>query len=193
MLSGPCKTFHSLEQILTGIGKAFEQFFGSIFRGGLGQYFTMRQLSRFAVAMLDISHEDFIIDPTAGSGGFLLEALLQVWHRIDRVFAGQPAEHLQRIKYDFAKNQVYGIEIHEVLARICKINLLLHHDGHTNIEANRSALDSIFVNPRLNPPQNRFTVAVGNPPFGNEVSGANDEQLGQNRLENFQLAEDSEI
>ena len=28
------------------IGKAFEQFFGSIFRGGLGQYFTMRQLAR---------------------------------------------------------------------------------------------------------------------------------------------------
>lgn len=58
------------------IGKAFEQFFGSIFRGGLGQYFTMRQLARFAVAMLDITHEDFVLDPTAGSGGFLLESLL---------------------------------------------------------------------------------------------------------------------
>ena len=171
------------------IGAAFEQFFGSIFRGGLGQYFTMRQLARFAVAMLDITHEDFILDPTAGSGGFLLECLLQVWHRIDTAFVGQPADQIQRVKYDFAKTQVYGIEVHEILARICKINLLLHHDGHTNIEGNRSALDAVFTNPRLNPPQNRFSVIVGNPPFGTEVAEGDEEQLGQNHLSNFVVAE----
>ena len=170
------------------IGKAFEQFFGSIFRGGLGQYFTMRQLARFAVAMLDITHEDFVLDPTSGSGGFLLECLLQVWHRIDSDFAGQPHDQVQRIKYDFAMNQVYGIEVHEILARICKINLLLHHDGHTNIEANRSVLDTVFTNPRLNPLQSQFSIIVGNPPFGTEVSEGDDEQLGQNTLESFQVA-----
>jgi type I restriction enzyme M protein len=59
------------------IGRAFEEFFGSVFRGELGQYFTMRQLSRFTVAVLDISPTDYVLDPTAGSGGFLLEVLLQ--------------------------------------------------------------------------------------------------------------------
>ena len=170
------------------IGKAFEQFFGSIFRGGLGQYFTMRQLARFVVAMLDVTHEDFVLDPTSGSGGFLLECLLQVWDRIDSTFAGQPHDQIQRIKFDFAMNQVYGIEVHEVLARICKINLLLHHDGHTNIEANRSVLDAVFTNPRLNPPQNQFSVIAGNPPFGTEVAEGDDEQLGQNHLESFHVA-----
>ena len=170
------------------IGKAFEQFFGSIFRGGLGQYFTMRQLARFAVAMLEVSHEDYVLDPTSGSGGFLLECLLQVWHRIDAGFSGQPDDQVQRVKFDFAMNQVYGVEVHEILARICKINLLLHHDGHTNIEANRSILDSAFTNPRLNPPRSRFSVVVGNPPFGTDVEAGDDEQLGQNRLENFRIA-----
>ena len=85
-------------------------------------------------------------------------------------------------------NQVYGIEVHEILARICKINLLLHHDGHTNIEANRSVLDTVFTNPRLNPLQSQFSVIVGNPPFGTEVSEGDDEQLGQNTLESFQVA-----
>ena len=33
------------------IGAAFEIFFGSVFRGELGQYFTMRPLARFTVAM----------------------------------------------------------------------------------------------------------------------------------------------
>lgn len=64
------------------IGVAFENFFGSVFRGELGQYFTMRQLARFTIAMLDIDHLQFILDPTCGSGGFLLEALLQVWTMI---------------------------------------------------------------------------------------------------------------
>lgn len=174
---------------IDSIGKAFEHFFGSIFRGGLGQYFTMRQLARFSVAMLDITHEDFVLDPTSGSGGFLLEALLQVWHGIDEAFRGQPDAHIQRLKIDFALNHVYGVEIHEILARICKINLLLHHDGHTNIEANRSCLDLTFQNVRLNPPSQQFSCIVGNPPFGTDVEAGDEEQLGTNRLENFTVAQ----
>jgi hypothetical protein len=67
---------------------------------------------------MDINENDYCLDPTAGSGGFLLEALLQVWHRIDMDFAGQP--ELERTKIDFALHKVFGIEIHDVLARICK-------------------------------------------------------------------------
>jgi len=171
------------------IGIAFESFFGSVFRGELGQYFTMRPLARFTVAMLDVDHNHFVLDPTAGSGGFLLESLLQVWHSIDRNFAGQPREQIDRIKTDFALTKVYGIEIHETLARICKINLLLHHDGHTNIEGDRSCLDSTFTKPRLNDPNGRFQRVVGNPPFGDEVVEGDEDHLGSNTLANFSIAE----
>ena len=71
------------------IGRAFERFFGSVFRGELGQYFTMRQICRFMVAASDIDPDHYVIDPAAGSGGFLLEALLQVWHYIDNNFSGE--------------------------------------------------------------------------------------------------------
>ena len=172
------------------IGRAFEEFFGSVFRGELGQYFTMRQLSRFTVAVLGIDHDDYVLDPTAGSGGFLLEVLLQTWHRIDSEFAGQPLATRERLKTDFALGHVYGIEIHEILARICKINLLLHHDGHTNIEADRSCLDATFTNPRLNTPDARFSIIVGNPPFGDEVRENDEDHLGTNRLDAFDIAKD---
>jgi type I restriction enzyme M protein len=170
------------------IGKAFEHFFGSIFRGELGQYFTMRQLARFTVAALNPSHVDYVLDPTAGSGGFLLETLLQVWQRIDRDFTGQSEAEIDRLKTDFAFQHVFGIEIHEVLGRICKINLLIHHDGHTNIEASRSCLDNTFTNPRLIPPRAKFTLIVGNPPFGDQVKEGDDDHLGSNRLSNFRIA-----
>jgi type I restriction enzyme M protein len=170
------------------IGKAFEQFFGSVFRGGLGQYFTMRQLARFTVGMLEVKHTDYVLDPTAGSGGFLLEILLQCWHNVDRSFSGQPAEQVQRLKIDFALNHVYGIELHDIVARICKINLLLHHDGHTNIEADRSCLETLFAVPRLNPPVEKFSLLVGNPPFGTDIEDGDQDQLGQNALANFAVA-----
>lgn len=172
------------------VGSAFENFFGSIFRGELGQYFTMRQLARFTVSVLELNHDDFVIDPTAGSGGFLLEALLQVWHRIDADFAGQPTEQMARLRNDFALLRVYGIEIHDILSRICKINLLLHHDGHTNIEGDRSCLDSTFTKPRLQNYAGAFTRVVGNPPFGDDVERGDDDILGTNLLENFVVASD---
>ncbi len=171
------------------VGRAFEEFFGSIFRGELGQYFTMRQLARFTVGLLNINHEDFVLDPAAGSGGFLLEALLQVWHRIDNDFSGQTSDSINRLKSDFALQRVFGIEIHEVLARICKINLLLHHDGHTNIEGDRSCLDERFTISRFNPPRERFSCIIGNPPFGDEVEEGDEDHLGTNRLENFTIAQ----
>ena len=171
---------------IDSIGRAFEEFFGSVFRGGLGQYFTMRQLARFTVAMLEITVDDYVLDPTVGSGGFLLEVLLQTWHRIDRDFSGQSTALTERVRYDFAFQHVFGIEIHEILARICKINLLLHHDGHTNIEGNRSCLDSSFSNPRMGT-NGRFSVVVGNPPFGDEVKAGDYDKLGSNQFSSFSL------
>lgn len=166
------------------IGTAFEDFFGSVFRGSLGQYFTMRQIARFTVGMLNPTSEDYVLDPTCGSGGFLLETLLQVWNDIDAGFAGQ--ENLERIKSDFAAQNVYGIEIHPTLARICKISLLLHHDGHTNIEADKSCLSPNLSKLKLQ--KNRqFDVIVGNPPFGTKIETGDEDQLDGSSLDDFVL------
>ena len=171
------------------IGHAFERFFGSVFRGELGQYFTPRQIARFTVAAVGISPEHYVIDPTAGSGGFLLESLLQGWRGIEKAFDGR--SEMERKRFDFAMNQVYGIEIHEILARILKINLLLHHDGHTNIEGDRSALDIVFRNPRLAASwRGGFDRVVGNPPFGDTVKAGDRDLLGDNSLNNFTTATD---
>ncbi len=168
------------------IGSAFEDFFGSVFRGSLGQYFTMRQVARFTVGMLSPTAKDFVLDPTCGSGGFLLEVLLQVWADIDRGFAGQG--EIERIKSDFAKQNVYGIEIHPTLARICKISLLLHHDGHTNIEADKSCLSPNLGNKRLRKPR-QFDLVVGNPPFGTKITDGDEDQLDGAHLSDFVLGD----
>jgi type I restriction enzyme M protein len=64
----------------------------------------------------------------------------------------------------------------------------LHHDGHTNVEGDRSCLDSTFTKERLQRWSSRFTRVVGNPPFGDEVEEGDDDLLGTNFLSNFQVA-----
>lgn len=171
---------------IDALGTAFEHFFSAIFRGELGQYFTRRELARFICGVLQIRDTDFVLDPTAGSGGFLLESLIQVWHYIDDNYAGQPES--ERRKIDFALHHLYGIEIHATLSRVCKTNLLIHKDGHTKIEGERSCLDSTFSNPYLRPDGSFFTVVVGNPPFGDEVREGDSDRLGNGRLSDFELS-----
>lgn len=173
---------------LDAIGAAFEQFFGQIFRGQLGQYFTRRELTRYIIGTIEPTADDFILDPTVGSGGFLLESLYQVWHFIDENYIGSEAE---RVKYDFAHKHLYGIEIQPILARICKTNLLIHKDGHTNIEGDKSALDREFDIGRI--ALGEFDVVVGNPPFGDTVEKGDRDRLGDSSLSDFRLARGSSV
>ncbi len=66
--------------------------------------------------------------------------------------------------------------------------MLLHHDGHTNIEADKSCLDRTFANPRLNAGRGAFSAIVGNPPFGDEVRENDEDHLGQSQLSDFWIA-----
>lgn len=168
------------------LGSAFEAFFGTVFREELGQYFTPRPLVRFIVAMLAPQEEDLILDPTAGTGGFLLEALFQAWKKIDQVYAGQP--EMERRKYDFARQHLYGIEINSMVGRVCQTNLLVHRDGHTNIEVANTCLNNVFQNPRISVANPPFTVVLGNPPFGDDVQEGDTDRLGGNHLEDFEVA-----
>ena len=173
------------------LGTAFETFFSEVFRGSLGQYFTRRELVRFICAIISPDERDIILDPTAGSGGFLLEALMHVWRKIEERYAGQPG--IERRKYDFARNHLFGIEIHDILGRVCQTNLMLHKDGHTNIEVSRSCLDSSFNNPRINLDSTIFTIIMGNPPFGDTIREGDTDRLGTSRLSDFELAVTSQI
>jgi len=170
---------------IDALGHAFEHFFGAIFRGELGQYFTRRELVRFICGLIRPDDKDFVMDPACGSGGFLLETLIQVWHSIDSEYSGQP--DIERRKYDFAQQNLFGVEIHEILGRVCKTNLMLHKDGHINIETDRSCLDSQFDNTKIKPDGSIYTVVIGNPPFGDKVREGDSDQLGSSKLSDFEL------
>ena len=165
-------------------GVAFEEFMGSFFKGDFGQYFTPRELIAFAVEMLDPKRNDLVLDPACGSGGFLLYALDHVRREADR---RQITDPVQRFLYwhDFAQNKLFGIEINDELARVAKMNMIIHDDGHTNI-VGHDALDfpeSIREkHPGVTP--GKFDLILTNPPFGAVVKRT---EKGAGYLEQFDL------
>ncbi len=55
-------------------GIAFEKFLGRTFRGEIGQFFTPRTIVEFMIRMVAPREGEIILDPAAGSGGFLIRA-----------------------------------------------------------------------------------------------------------------------
>ena len=82
-------------------GLAYERFFPEVFKAEHGQFFTPRPLVELMVDMAGVQPGERVLDPTCGSGTFLV----------------------------VAKNrgaEVEGIEIDPELVALCRLNLALH-------------------------------------------------------------------
>jgi type I restriction enzyme M protein len=147
-------------------GLAFEQFMDGFFKGDFGQYFTPREIIEFSVHMMRPSNDDLVLDPACGSGGFLLHALDAVRREAGEYYDEGTTEHY-RHWHDFAQNRLFGIGINEEIARVAKMNMIIHDDGHTNV-AGWDALGPIEPLTANNKgfAENRFDLILTNPPFG---------------------------
>jgi type I restriction enzyme M protein len=156
-------------------GKAFETFLGTYFRGEFGQYFTPRNVVKFAVEVLPITNESRVLDTSCGSGGFLLYVLDKVRRQADAEFNVEiPKEAVEHYNqwHDFAAKNLFGIEINDQISRVAKMNMIIHDDGHTNVVT----YDGLFqidhiaqVKDNKGFAENSFDYIVTNPPFGSIV------------------------
>ncbi|MBL8099816.1 MAG: N-6 DNA methylase [Anaerolineales bacterium] len=147
-------------------GVAFEQFMDGFFKGDFGQYFTPREVIAFAVEMLAPTHTDIVLDPACGSGGFLLYALDAVRREADEYFDQDTIQHKSHW-HDFAQKRLFGIELNDSIARVAKMNMIVHDDGHTNV-ISVDALQDVQKIKEENKgfAFNRFDIILTNPPFG---------------------------
>ncbi|TVL66527.1 N-6 DNA methylase [Brachyspira hyodysenteriae] len=177
------KTVEHLQSInindtdLDSKGIAFERFMGDFFKGKMGQYFTPRNIVYFCVQMLDISEYERVLDPACGSGGFLLHAMDTVRKNAEKDF--DDAVEIFKHWHNFASDRLFGIEINEQIARVCKMNMIIHDDGHTNV-ISADTLDNIEKHNKLNEKfiKESFDVILTNPPFGAKVLSSEKKYLG---------------
>lgn len=159
-------------------GIAFEKFMGDFFKGKMGQYFTPRNIVYFCVQMLDVNEYHRVLDPACGSGGFLLHAMDLVRSKAEKNFDTEV--EIFNHWHDFASKRLFGIEINDQIARVCKMNMIIHDDGHSNV-ISTDALDSIdkHIGTEGKFEKESFDIILTNPPFGAKVLSSEKKYLNR--------------
>lgn len=148
-------------------GKVFQKFFADFFKGTAGQYFTPLNIVRFMVECFDIRQDDLVLDPSCGSGGFLLQTLQYMQEKSKKL---KKKEAQKRFWHSFAEKNLYGIEISGGISQTAKMNMIIHDDGHTNV-ITADGLDSFenFIRKNNKFQKNTFNFIFTNPPFGSSI------------------------
>ena len=150
-------------------GVAFERFLGSYFKGDMGQYFTPRELVEFIIKMVEPDHEERILDPACGSGGFLLYAMEHIQKEASEFYDEGSPEHRSHW-HDFARDRLFGIEVNDAIARVAKMNMILHDDGHSNVIGNDALINfDKFYDQNRGFEKESFDIILTNPPFGANI------------------------
>lgn len=129
-------------------------------RAGEGQYFTPQPVIEAGVKLLQLELDDIIIDPACGTGGFLVEVLVEMQRR-------SPGSDFSR----WAQTNIFGIDKDPVGIKLTKAIMLIAGDGSAHCVRGDSLRTHLWAkeHPGLHTPSfkdGRFSVIVTNPPFG---------------------------
>ena len=186
------------------LGDFFESITRDGFKQNKGQFFTPTnvvnfllyalQLDNLAIERLNTDRElPLIIDPSAGSGTYLVEAMKLItkevkYKQFHKVSTSKNVkwrfEELFKPDYQenkWARSYLYGSEINFDLGTASKVNMILHGDGSTNIFVKDGLLPFRFYIKETSPNyletsstdtlynnkeiNGKFDVVISNPPF----------------------------
>ncbi|MDQ0417602.1 type I restriction enzyme M protein [Croceifilum oryzae] len=136
-------------------GDLYEYLLSKISTSGTnGQFRTPRHIIQMIVSMMKPkpSTDEAIVDPAAGSAGFLISATeyLQESHS-EILYDEQLREH-------YNSSMFYGYDTDSTMLRIGAMNMVLHGIENPNVEYRDSLSES-------NPDTERYTMILANPPF----------------------------
>ncbi|MFA6420453.1 MAG: N-6 DNA methylase [archaeon] len=127
------KLFNSNLQV---IDEAFEYLVNKSAKGEKGQYFTPRNVIDMCVHMLNPKESEFMIDTAAGSCGFTVHTIFEVWRKL----MGQGKSHFSNFsnkkktkEQEKYVGQVFGIDFDEKSVRVARTLNLIAGDGNTNV------------------------------------------------------------
>jgi len=133
-------------------GDAFEYFIekATSTNNDLGEYFTPRHIVKGIIDVVKPKFNEKIYDPFCGTGGFLISAFNCIKQNIILN---------KKHEYNLKNHTLYGNEI-TTTAKIAKMNMILHGDGHSGIKQ----CDSF-----LNPIDKKYDLIITNIPFRQQI------------------------
>jgi type I restriction enzyme M protein len=175
-------------------GEAYEQIVGSNLRGDRGEFFTPRTVCNMTVEMIFslFSEEKLtspgglkILDPAAGTGGFLILCV----QKIKELFSehGLKYDRLRDSVKGVAETNLFGIDFNPFLVKVTQMNMVMHGDGSSNIVNVNSLENPSEWNKKTkeNIELGSFDIVVTNPPFGADIPIDDPQILDQFELTTF--------
>lgn len=146
--------------------------------GGAGQYFTPRPVIQAIVEVMRPGPDDTVMDPAAGTGGFLTVAYQWV---LDNHGSEMDKDDKRRAR----EQLVLGQELVPETARLCAMNLYLHGIGIEDSSPVISGLSSLDSKPTK-----QFSMVLTNPPFGKKQSFRTVNEEGETESEEEVIVRD---
>lgn len=134
-------------------GDLYEYLLSKVATAGTnGQFRTPRHIIDMMVKLMKPTPEDIIVDPAAGSAGFLVSAQQYLRDNHANLFL------VQELKEHFNNNMFYGFDMDRTMLRIGAMNMMLHGVDNPNIEYKDSLSET-------NKDNEKYTLVLANPPF----------------------------
>ena len=198
------------------LGDFFEGIVRDGFKQSKGQFFTPINIVRFLIWGLQLDklaiekvnkcrEIPFLIDPSTGSGTFLIEYMRFISDSLKRRFRNRLDDtRYVEDKYNqwflpdnkenkWAEHYIYGIETNFNLGTATKVNMILHGDGSTNIFVKDGLLPFKFYDKETAPNflktyepdknyldkeiNGQFDVIVSNPPFSADLDNETKKEI----------------
>ena len=152
-------------------GVAFEVFMDNFFKRQSGQHLTPREIIGFVVQMMQPRSNERILDPACGSGGFLFRALDHIREEMDNHYDN--SEKRSEDQQDSTQKRLFGIEVNKEIARVAKMNMILHNNDPTNIIITDALQELARIREKTGNnefKEQSFDLILTTPPFGGMVS-----------------------
>ena len=139
----------------------FTTFNKYVAREDKNQAFTPNHICHFMSKVAGIDRKTRVLDPTCGSGTFLVQAMTMELAQCET----------EKEKLDVKVEQIYGIEFDESVFGLSTTNMLIHGDGNSNIRCGscfendrwieNAKIDVVLMNPPYNASKSQMPKKFG--------------------------------
>jgi type I restriction enzyme M protein len=134
-------------------GDLYEYLLSKVATAGTnGQFRTPRHIIKMMVDLMRPTPTDIIVDPAAGSAGFLVEAGEYLKKNNEDMFS------IKELKEHYHNDMFFGNDMDRTMLRIGAMNMMLHGVDRPNIEYRDSLSET-------NKDREKYTLVLANPPF----------------------------
>ena len=123
---GPIEGVRLMGSNLRIMDDAFEYLLPPEAKKKKGQFFTPRHVVEMCVRMLNPTQKEYVMDPSCGSGGFLL-------HAMEWCYPADDNDKRELRKHRYAAKYLWGVDFEARAAKTSRALMLIAGDGHTNI------------------------------------------------------------